>query len=502
MFLPITVAGYSLLIHFGWIRAAFVFLTLASLAFYGFWDVRFLPLLLGSLAFNYLASRIITRSEGRRRTTSLVAGLVFNLGLLIFFKYAMFAQTVLHDLGGGGFGLTGIVLPIGLSFITFQKIAYLVDVYRRSPVQQDFLNFSLFVTFFPQLIAGPVVHHQEVMPQFSRPRMQSLSSDLAVGITIFVFGLAKKVILADSLSLVAKPVFDLAAQGHVPSLLPAWTGLLAYTLQIYFDFSGYSDMAVGLAAMFGIRLPTNFAAPYRATSIIEFWSRWHITLSRFLRDYLYIPLGGNRAGDPRRYVNIFLTMLLGGIWHGAGWTFVLWGAIHGALITINHVWRSVWRGPPIPAAASWAMTFFAVALAWVPFRSNDLRTAWRMYAGLFGGAGQTDALSIPSVVDYLWTVAVYGVGPSGTLNPVVMLVVLPLAALIALTLPNLPRIMGRAWPGLPTAGYPELAMPAIHRWFEPPRWKPAMIWSVLVALIGSLCLLKLNDVSEFIYFQF
>ena len=287
-----------------------------------------------------------------------------------------------------------IVLPLGISFFTFQKIALITDAYLGKVERLNALDYMLFVMFFPQLIAGPIVHHSEVMPQFAARRCVEMS-DVALGLTIFVGGLAKKVLFADGAAQFATPVFDAAAAGTAPTFFQAWLGALAYTVQLYFDFSGYSDMAIGAALLFGIRLPINFASPYKATSIIDFWRRWHMTLSRFLRDYLYVPLGGNRRGPARRYMNLGITMVLGGLWHGAGWTFVLWGAMHAGYLGVNHAWRALARRrafahrmTPLGNLAGGGMTFLAVVAAWVVFRAADVPTAGlllRAMAG-FGGA--------------------------------------------------------------------------------------------------------------------
>jgi alginate O-acetyltransferase complex protein AlgI len=504
VFLPITLIVYRLALRFGWRRAAVVFLTGASLFFYGYWDVRFLPLLLLSILVNYAIVMIMTDQAGWSRKLLFAAGLGFNLGLLFFFKYALFAQSVVAEFTGVQLGMSGIILPLGISFYTFTQIAYLCDAYWRAAFERNLPNYFLFVTFFPHLIAGPILHHQEVMPQFSRKENTPLASDLAIGITIFIFGLAKKVILADSLALVAKPVFDGAAEGVTPDLLSAWAGVLAYTLQIYFDFSGYSDMAIGLSKMLGIRLPINFAAPYRATSIVEFWRRWHITLSRFLRDYLYVPLGGNRVHPARRYLNVFITMFLGGVWHGAGWTFVLWGTLHGGMIIINQLWQRMWRGPPMPAAAGWAITFFAVMMAWVPFRAHDLLAAGRVYAGLCGGGGLPAGLNLAGISDFVRRALIEaaGLGGDGNMSALAALVAIPAALFIALAVPNVQRIMGPVFPGLASPGYPDHAVPALVRPLDIPAWRPSLRWSLAIGILAAISLLKLNDVTEFLYFQF
>ncbi len=504
-FLPITLIAYRSALHYGRRRLGIAILTAASLFFYAYWDVRFLSLLVLSIVINYSVVLMLARnSKTLARKVWFAIGLGFNLGLLFFFKYALFVQSVFVEAGGAGLGLAGIILPLGISFYTFTQIAYLADAYWRAAFERNLLNYFLFVTFFPHLIAGPILHHNEIMPQFSRTERSPASSDLPIGITVFVFGLAKKVILADSLALVAKPVFDLSAAGQVPDVLSAWIGVLAYTLQIYFDFSGYSDMAIGLSKMLGIRLPINFAAPYRATSIIDFWRRWHITLSRFLRDYLYVPLGGNRVHPARRYANVFITMFLGGIWHGAGWTYLVWGAMHGALIVINQIWQRTWRGAPMPDALGWALTFLAVMMAWVPFRANDLSTAGRIYAGLAGAGGLPAGLDFAGILNFVRRAAIHaaGLGSDEGINPLASLVAVPVGLFIALALPNLPRIMGVAFPGLASRGYPDHSVPAIFGWLEIPKWAPTFGWSLAVGILAALCLLKLNDVTEFLYFQF
>ena len=354
VFLPAAVAGFHLLRASGRERWAFAFLAAASLFFYGWWSLRGLALLCVLMTANYGLASWLVRGEGgaRLRRAVLVAGLALNLTVLGYFKYANFFLETVAPLAGRRLQLHEIALPLGISFFTFQKIALLVDCHAGKVRRLDPLGYVLFVSFFPQLIAGPIVHHSEVMPQFAaRPRITAPL--IAQAMALFTIGLAKKVLLADNLAPLVRPAFGAAAAGHVPDLTQAWFSALAYTLQLYFDFSGYSDMAIGAALLFGVRLPLNFASPYKSTSIIEFWRRWHMTLSRFLRDYLYIPLGGNRRGPSRRYVNLFLTMLLGGLWHGAGWTFVAWGALHGAYLAVNHAWTAL-RGPASGCPCGWA----------------------------------------------------------------------------------------------------------------------------------------------------
>lgn len=325
-FLPLTLAVYYLL---GRNRPQLVipWLAIASVAFYSYWDWRFLPVFAASVGANFIFGRLLLAWSPRNQGYLLFIALFANLSLLGYYKYANF---MLGELGTlldwKPRDTTGLALPLGISFFTFTQIAYLVDVARGIARESKFWHYLLFVSYFPHLIAGPVLHHAQMMPQFGNKEVYCPSAKrIAVGLTIFSVGLAKKVLLADTLAAYASPVFDAAGMGAAPGFVESWTGALAYTLQLYFDFSGYSDMAVGLSLMFNIRLPINFNSPYRAASIIDFWRRWHITLSHFLRDYLYIPLGGGRRGTIRRYANLMVTMLLGGLWHGAGWTFVAWG---------------------------------------------------------------------------------------------------------------------------------------------------------------------------------
>jgi alginate O-acetyltransferase complex protein AlgI len=371
----------------------FVFsLTLVSLAFYSYWNPVFLPIILFSVGANYLIGGRIVASSGAMKKLLLTAGIVLNLSILGWFKYKGFFASVLSSDIESSFSQTiaNTALPIGISFYTFQQIAYLVDVHSKD-ARYNLTNYMFFVTFFPQLIAGPIVHHSELIPQLESilrrwKRERYLREFLGPGIAIFSIGLAKKCLLADQFGQLADIAFDAAARGDELNFLEAWGGALAYCFQIYFDFSAYSDMAIGLGLFFGFRLPINFAAPYRAASIIEFWRRWHMTLSRFLRDYVYIPLGGNRKGVSRRYVNMLTTMVLGGLWHGAAWTFILWGALHGLFLAVNHLWRDM-TGLRIPAPIAVPMTFVAATFAWVPFRAVNLDAVLNFWAAMTGQNG-------------------------------------------------------------------------------------------------------------------
>lgn len=385
LFLPATLAGFALAVRFVSMRAGTAWLIAASLFFYAHWSPPLLPLLLISIIVNFACGRMLFRNRSR---PLLLVGLIFNLGLLAYFKYAGFLVENAERIVGSEIADLNIVLPLAISFFTFQQVAYLVDVYQGKAVEPDFLNYCLFVSFFPQLISGPIVHHAEMMPQFRAKTRDWFSRRLVpVALGFIAIGLYKKVVLADGLAPMVDQVFGHAATG-VPSAGDAWAGAVGYTFQIYFDFSGYSDMAVGVALLFGIRLPLNFNSPYKATSIIEFWRCWHITLSRFIRDYIYVPLGGNRKGKPRRYANLMLAMLLGGLWHGAGWTFVVWGGCHGLFLIVNHGWRRLFPSTGKSGlTATWVsrlFTFLVVVVAWVFFRATDIDEAWRVLQGMFG----------------------------------------------------------------------------------------------------------------------
>lgn len=409
VFLPVVFLGFVLSHRLASPTAVLYWLIASSLFFYGWWNPRYLVLIGILIVANYALSRAIANAAAPAgRKAWLIAGLTLNLGTLIYYKYSGFLLQNVAALTGARLTIDRIVLPLGISFFTFQKIAFLVDTYRGRVPRIGFSEYGLFVLFFPQLIAGPIVHHAEVVPQFRSLQGRSINWDnVAIGLTVFFIGLFKKVVLADSLSAyVVAPVFSKLAAGAAPLFLEAWAGALGYTLQLYFDFSGYSDMAIGSALLFGIRLPQNFHSPYKAASIIDFWRRWHMTLSRFLRDYVYIALGGNRFGTARRHLNLFATMLVGGIWHGAGWTFVIWGALHGSYLTINHGWRALVERlkmdfSSVPAVlrrtAAASLTFLAVVIGWVYFKSDSMAAAARMLRAMTG----VDGIDLPMAFSHL-----------------------------------------------------------------------------------------------------
>lgn len=405
-FLPAALVGFYALARLS-AQLARIWLVLASLFFYAWWNPPYLLLLLGSATVNFVIGRFLQGGAVSQRSlvlskTALVAGLSFNLLLLGYFKYFAFLLGAAAGVVGKPITVPDIVLPLAISFYTFQKIGYLVECYSGQIKDASFLNYLLFVSFFPQLIAGPIVRYDEVIRQFRDERtFRFYETSFAEGLAIFLLGLAKKVLLADEFARYADAGFAGAAAGHNISLVVAWISVIAYSLQIYFDFSGYSDMAVGLGRMFNIDLPVNFNSPYRAVCIIDFWRRWHMTLSRFLRDYVYIPLGGNRRGPLRRYTNVMLTMIIGGLWHGAGWTFLLWGALHGLYLITDHAWRGL-TGPPGSGGAarilSHSITLLSVVFAWVLFRAPNFGTAERVY---FGMAGRNGAVLPDEILQFL-----------------------------------------------------------------------------------------------------
>ena len=508
-YLPIVLAGYFLLDRLtscaSWRLAPALWLALASLFFYAWWDVRYLPLLLASISVNYGAGRLLGASAGAARKRVLVAALALNLGLLAYYKYANFfidsvnAVAVAAGAGAGSLPWSGldIILPIGISFFTFTQIAFLVDCYRGEVREYRFIHYVLFVSYFPHLIAGPVLHHRDMMPQFAKPaNAHPRAANFAIGLSIFTIGLAKKVLIADNLSPLAMPVF---AAGATPTLIEAWIGVLAYTFQLYFDFSGYSDMAIGLSRLFGVKLPLNFNSPYKAANIADFWRRWHMTLSRFLRDYLYIPLGGSRHGEAMRYRNLMLTMLLGGLWHGAGWTFVIWGGLHGLYLVLRQAWQRAFGAARVYRWLHWwppLLTFLAVMLAWIFFRAPDVATAWDISGALVGANG----VSLPrGLASHAAGLAQWGLHPA-----------FDGIRWIELAGPGLPVLLGAMLLAFKAPNTQEIFFlyePAIERIFQPAgrwafSWRPTRRWSVGFAALFVACIFGMNRVTEFLYFQF
>lgn len=393
-------------------RYAVGFLVLSSLLFYGWWKLEYLIILIISIVFNYFLASYIRKYRSK---LLLVIGISVNLFSLAYYKYAGFILVNINEVFTTHFDIISILLPLAISFFTFQQIAYLVDTYKDPSFKYDFLNYALFVTFFPQLIAGPIVHHTEMMPQFERQKLIQINwNNIHTGFVFFALGLFKKIVIADTLALTANPVFNLADSGLVVSSMESWLGSLAYTFQLYFDFSGYADMAIGLGLMFNIMLPFNFNSPYKALNIIDFWRRWHITLSRFLRDYLYIALGGSRNGQFKRYRNLLLTMVLGGLWHGAGWNFVIWGTLHGSYLCFNHGWNYIsgkiaWLKKGMSDPLALCITLLSVIIAWVFFRAVTFDGAIIMLNSMFSYQVGTETLftGTQQAKSWLWIIIAF-----------------------------------------------------------------------------------------------
>ena len=469
----------------GRMRGAVNILILSSFFFYGWWDMRYLGLIAGGILFNYIICKRILKAPENRKKRWMVLGVTANLGLLGYFKYTdFFIDTLNHNIGTN-WTLPHIVLPLGISFFIFQKIAFLVDAYRGEFKEISLRQFTAFVIFFPQLIAGPIPKHNELFSQFKDKYVPPVDWEcMAMGISAFAIGLFKKTVIADRLAMYCSPMFIDASSGIYPMFIDAWVGVLAYTFQLYFDFSGYSDMAIGLALLFGYRLPVNFFSPYKATSIIDFWRRWHITLSRFLKDYLYIGLGGNRQGLSRQKINLLLTMLIGGLWHGAAWTFVVWGMLHGLFLCLNHLWRELKDKLGISGrfgqTGMWigrGLTFMAVSVSWTFFRSDSLASAYSITAGLIGLNGV-----------YI------------TFNPKTCLIFFGLFAWVWF-LPNTAEYLSSSKGAIPTykAESKDNTKTALPDWL---KWQPGYLHAGFMAGLVVLATLHFIRSSEFLYFQF
>jgi D-alanyl-lipoteichoic acid acyltransferase DltB (MBOAT superfamily) len=509
-FLPVTFAVFFAV--GAWNRmAAAAWLAAASLFFYGWWNPAYVGLLIASILGNFWFGSAIAdaHASGRmgRSRALLAVAVSINLLLLGYFKYAGFFLRTLEAISAAELGTLEIVLPLGISFFTFTQIAFLVDAYYGKAKEYSLIHYALFVTYFPHLIAGPVLHHKEMMPQFQLPATYRMHAEnIAVGATIFLIGLFKKTVLADGIAAYVGPAFDASARGEALTFFDAWGGALAYTLQLYFDFSGYSDMAIGLSRLFGIRLPLNFDSPYKAVNVIDFWRRWHMTLSRFLRDYLYVPLGGNRRGPLRRYVNLGITMVLGGLWHGAGWTYVVWGALHGLYLVINHAWIAARRRlAPHSAPTRWSVwiarlvTLLAVIVGWVFFRSENFSAALNMLRGMAGFNGIAIPIAILAKLGALGSaLTAMGVNEylGGGARFVGMYGWIVVLMAIALAAPNTQQVMSRFEPALAET------IPARSVGTSLLTWMPNWRWASVIGLIGAAGILSLNRVSEFLYFQF
>lgn len=488
---------------------AILWLVVSSLFFYGWWNPAYLFLMIISIVGNFYLGRLLVNQKQYAKVI-LILGITVNLSFLGYFKYANFFIEQLNIATGSDFHLEKIILPLAISFFTFQQIAFLVDSYRHETKEYSFIHYSLFVTFFPQLIAGPIVHHKEMLPQFLNDDTFNVTAkNITIGLSIFALGFFKKTVLADGIAPYANVVFDGTQQ---LSFFTAWGGALAYTFQLYFDFSGYSDMAIGLARLFGIILPLNFYSPYKALNISEFWRRWHITLSSFLRDYVYIALGGNRNGFFNRYKNLFLTMLLGGIWHGAGWNFILWGGLHGSYLVIHSGWGYLtqsWNFPmpaAIKNAVAWLVTFIAVIVGWVFFRATTPDSAIAILEGMIGLNGYEIPNTIMVRLGELQPIllelgigAYLGGGNTFVFTWLWILILMP----ICLMLPNTQDLFFSVKGTLNSRNFDTAnSVWPLYNKLKVISWSCSFNWSLIIALALSLSVFTLSQVSEFLYFQF
>jgi alginate O-acetyltransferase complex protein AlgI len=509
LFLPIALVVFWILSFFQRYSLVTIWLILVSLFFYFVWSPKFLLLLLVSIAFNWSIGELLARQRGdllaQEKMTigvKLVAilGVTLNLGMLGYFKYINFFIDNINGLGANLEYIDGLILPLGISFYTFEQISYLIGVASGRERNYSFPRLVLFVTFFPHLIAGPILSADELIPQFRRLNYRFDFRNLAIGLTIFAIGLFKKSTIADSFATYATPVFTTANNGELVSFFLAWQAAIAYTLQLYFDFSGYSDMAIGVSKMFNIKLPINFYSPYQAIGIGDFWRRWHISLGRFLRDYIYIPLGGSWKGEARCYTNLLITMLLGGFWHGASWTFIVWGALHGIYLCIDRAWKQFLKHQGLSfdawyhSIAARLLTFLAVVVSWVIFRAETLSAAGRILTGMFGGSG----FILPErLAGRFSTLSNFGVKFQTISNYSVQgILFLMFVLCCTLFLPNLYQLMLREPVALDVYGHLKGQKPA---WYA---WRPTVGYACCVAVIFVVALISCNQKSEFLYFQF
>lgn len=465
LFLPIVFICYFFLIKSKFTFAARIWLILASLYFYGHWNLLYLPLLLGSTLFNYFSGVWLKRiQEQDKRKLILFFAIASNIGLLVYYKYLDFLIWNYNKIVQGNIEFLHLILPLGISFFTFTQISYLVDSYYRETKDNSFWNYMLFVTYFPHLLSGPILNHKDMMPQFERIGEKDIDyKNIAFGIFLMALGLFKKVVIADTIAIIANEGFNFSDK---LSLIEAWVTSLSYTLQLYFDFSGYTDMALGISLLFNIKLPINFNSPYKAVNIQDFWKRWHITLGWFLTNYIYIPLGGNRKGKIVTCLNLLIVFFISGIWHGAGWTFVLWGVLHGCAIVIHRIWR--FQGITINKYVAWFITFNFVNFAWVFFRAKSIDSALNIIKGMIGMNGINISLNSLKIMNF-----------QGGGDGKIMLCFLICCCLLSFLFKNSFELMGD---------------------FKPNN-KYALYLSLLI-FMSLIFVLSNNQVSEFLYFNF
>ncbi len=471
-FLPLTFILYFLMQHFNSPKIARAWLVSASLFFYSWWNIKYLPLILISIFVNYGIGSILSSKNIRaNKLVILVIGISFNLSLLGYYKYADFFIVNFNNVFASSISLLGIILPLGISFFTFTQIAYLVDAYQGKAKEYSMINYMLFVTFFPHLLAGPILHHKEMMPQFADPDRYKLDfNSIAPGLFLFFIGLGKKVFIADNFAIWANQGFD---QMVNLSVAEAWITSLSYSFQLYFDFSAYTDMAIGAALLFNIVLPINFYSPYKSQSIQEFWRCWHMTLGRFFRDYLYIAWGGNRQGELRTCCNLLATFLLVGLWHGAGWTFVFWGLLHGMALVIHRLWSKL--GIKLNRFLGWFITFNFVNIAWVFFRAKNWQDAHKVLSGMFGVNGWAWSGQLQSSAYFTQKLGIFGI--SDTLSQNIQLILaISMGLIICLFCKN-----------------------SIEYWQE---FRPNIQTALVTMSLAIAGILSLTKVTQFLYFNF
>jgi alginate O-acetyltransferase complex protein AlgI len=487
LFMAVLLPLYAVFVR-QWHGRGKILLIAASLFFYSYWLPPYVLLLLGSILGNFALGRVLLHQRAEHnKTVLLTLGVVANIAMIAYFKYANFFLENIADLFGNHYTAVNIALPLGISFFTFQQISFLVDVYKKRLNEVSFEDYVLFISFFPQLIAGPIVTQSEMLPQLRRKRDWRLRADhFSLGFFLFSAGLFKKVVLIDPYVPYVDVVFAHAAGGNPVGLLDAWTGALGYSFQIYLDFSGYSDMAIGLALIFGLKLPLNFFSPYKATSIRDFWRRWHITLSRFLQRHLYIPFGGSKHGAMRTVLALMGTMLIGGLWHGAGWQFIVWGGLHGLMLVVNHFWGALRERSYLLGKYSqhWLyrahmvlLTFLALAVTWVFFRADSVTAALIIVSGMLG---LNDVTSIGS--------ATKGIFPA-----------LPVYFAFVWLLPNTVQIM-RRFPVVLAAPQFSSALVKTKRWSI--CFRLTWFWAVISVVLFLASWFSMSNLSPFIYFQF
>ncbi|WP_394238811.1 MBOAT family O-acyltransferase [Niallia oryzisoli] len=474
VFLPIVFIVYFFLNKRRLTVASKYWLVASSLFFYSWWNIAYLPLLLISLFFNFALGTLLGKEHSRiNKKAILVAGIIINSAFLGYYKYSDFFILTVNSAFDSNIALLKLALPLAISFFTFEQIIYLVDSYRGETKDYTLLDYSLFVTFFPKLIAGPIVYHNEIIPQFMSNRKKFINwKNISMGFFIFSIGMFKKVAIADTFAIWATQGFD---QAESLTFIEGWITSLAYTFQLYFDFSGYCDMAIGISLMFNIQLLMNFNSPYKSLDIQDFWRRWHITLGRFLTQYIYIPLGGSRKGKARTYINVLIIFFISGFWHGAGWAFIFWGIMHGVAMCMNRFWKA--QGFRLPKIIAWFITFNFVNVAWVFFRATSFDDALKVLKGMFGFNGFTlpDYLNgkLSVLNQYGIQYSTYFIDHIEIMKASVLIIV---AFVIILALKNSIELMK--------------------------NFRPTVTVSIFIAALFVYCVINLNKISEFLYFNF